>query len=268
MGKIPRLARPGGEIARRARREGGRLGRAGLVRLVRAALPPVCPVTGERVTEPGTLAAGAWGELRFITRPMCPVTGMPFESEAGASTAAGALRVPAYDRARAALVYEGPAQRLVHLLKYGDRLDLAPLLVRWMRQAGAELVADAPVVVPVPLHRRRLIGRRFNQAAVLAQGIARDAGLDYAPDLLERVRATRSQVGLSRAGRRRNVSGAFRLTADGAARVAGRRVLLVDDVLTSGATVEACARVLRRGGAGAVDVLTLARVVGPLDATI
>jgi len=239
--------------------------------VVSFALPPVCPLTGERVAEHGTLSASAWSQLDFITRPLCAVSGVPFERDIGdgAVSPAVAARQPAYDRARAALIYDGTARRLIHQMKYSDRMDLAGLLARWMSIAGSELLDGADMLVPVPLHRRRLIWRRFNQAALLAMTLGRLTGIAMAPQLLERIRPTRSQVGLSRAGRRRNVRGAFRLGADVEERhVAGKHIVLIDDVLTSGATVEACAAVLRRAGAARVDVLTAARVVAPQDATI
>jgi ComF family protein len=182
--------------------------------------------------------------------------------------------MPVYDRARAAMLYDGTARRLVHQLKYSDRMDLAGLMARWMVIAGRELLDGADLLVPVPLHRRRLIWRRFNQAAALANAISRQTAVPADVMLLERSKPTRSQVGLSRAGRRRNVRGAFKLSpkfssgAAGQHAVAGKHIVLIDDVLTSGATVEACAAVLRRAGAAQVDVLTLARVVAPQDATI
>lgn len=229
--------------------------------LVAAALPPVCPVTGERVAVAGTLAPAVWCDLTFITQPLCAVSGVPLETGLGpdAVSATVAARPPAYDRARAPLVYDGTGRRLIHQFKYSDRMDLAPLLARLMVGAGQELLAGADMVVPVPLHRRRLIGRRFNQAAILARAVARISDVAERPDLLIRARPTAHQVGLSRARRWRNVAGAFRL-AEGVD-VTGHHVVLIDDVLTSGATVEACAGVLRRAGAGKIDVLTAARVV-------
>jgi len=236
------------------------------------ALPPVCPLTGERVAIHGTLAPEAWSDLTFITKPHCAVSGVPFERDLGdgAVSAAVAARMPAYDRARAALVYDGLARRLVHQLKYSDRMDLVPLLARWMVLAGKELVSDADLLIPVPLHQRRLLWRRFNQASALTHAVSGMTGVPVAPMILERGRPTRSQVGLSRSGRRRNVRGAFRIAEREAKRgtLSGKHVVLIDDVFTSGATVEACAAVLRRAGARQIDVLTLARVVVPLDATI
>jgi ComF family protein len=168
---------------------------------------------------------------------------------------------PAYGRARAVVRYEDVARDLVHRLKYGDRLDLATSMGRWMARAGRDLLADADALVPVPLHWRRLWGRRFNQAAVLAKAAASHSGLPVLAGVLKRMRATSQQVGLSRSARAVNVQGAFAVTQDGKAAVYGKRLLLVDDVLTSGATVDACARTLLRAGARNVDVLVFARVV-------
>jgi ComF family protein len=168
---------------------------------------------------------------------------------------------PAYRRARAAVRYDDIARKLVHALKYGDRLDLAPLMGRWMANAGRELLADADAIVPVPLHWRRQWARRFNQSALLAEIIAKANGRAVAHGALKRVKATPQQVGLDKSGRAQNVQGAFRVSGEGKAEVAGRNLLLVDDVLTSGATIDACARALLRGGAASVDVLVFARVV-------
>lgn len=175
---------------------------------------------------------------------------------------------PAYARARAAVRYDDVARTLVHAFKYGDRLDLAPTLGRWMARAGNELLAEADAVVPVPLHWRRLWARRFNQSAELSKVISRISGVPAVFDALKRVKPTAQQVGLSKAERAVNVQGAFKVAPCGKALVTGRRIVLVDDVLTSGATVDACARVLLRAGARNVDVVTFARVVDAARATI
>jgi ComF family protein len=163
--------------------------------------------------------------------------------------------------------FDETARVLVHALKYGDRLDLAPMMGRWMANAGRELTAEADLLVPVPLHWRRQWARRFNQSALLAAVVAklsgRTDGLRVSHRALKRVKATAQQVGLARSERALNVQGAFRVPAAAKAEVAGRRVVLVDDVLTSGATIEACARALLRAGAASVDVLVFARVVAP-----
>ncbi len=170
---------------------------------------------------------------------------------------------PAYDRARAAVRYDDIARNLVVGLKYGDRLDLAPMMGRWMARAGRELMHDADALLPVPLHWRRLWARRFNQSAALARAISDICGVPMLDGALSRIRATPQQVGLSKAARADNVQGAFRVPADQKINVAGRRLVLIDDVLTSGATVDTCVRALLRAGAAHVDVVVFARVVAP-----
>jgi ComF family protein len=150
---------------------------------------------------------------------------------------------------------------MVQGLKYHDRTDLAPWMARWMLRAGAELLADADVVVPVPLHWRRFLERRFNQSAELARTVAAMSGLPFAPDAVRRVKRTRQQVGLPLREREDNVRAAFGVPPEADIEVRGRRVLVVDDVYTTGATVSAVARALARSGANAVDVLTFARVL-------
>jgi ComF family protein len=155
--------------------------------------------------------------------------------------------------------YDDSSRQLVLALKHGDRLHLAPTLAQWMRRAGAELLAGADLLVPVPLHWTRLFARRYNQAAVLALAMAKSAGLAVSADCLIRHRRTPSQGRKNALARRRNVAGAFALRRAGEVR--GKNILLIDDVLTTGATVEECARVLKRAGAARVDVLALARAV-------
>ena len=156
----------------------------------------------------------------------------------------------------------------MHALKYGDRLELAPLMGRWIARAGHELLAQTDALVPVPLHWRRLWMRRFNQSALLAKAISHASGVPIAETVVKRVKATAQQVGLSKSVRAQNVQGAFRVPADGKSAVSGRRLILVDDVLTSGATVDAAARALLRAGAANVDVLVFARVVDSVHAPI
>lgn len=164
--------------------------------------------------------------------------------------------------------YDDIARVLVHAFKYGDRLDLAPIMGRWMARAGRELLDGADALVSVPLHWRRMWARRFNQSAALAKEISAASGIPVLHDAFKRVRATPQQVGLSKAERADNVQGAFRVPPEGKGDVAKRRLVLIDDVLTSGATADTCARALLRAGAKHVDVLVFARVVAPLRATI
>lgn len=226
------------------------------------ALPPLCPACRDLVTDSG-LCPACWGKLSFIAAPYCPRLGIPFAYDPGPGILSmqAIANPPAYSRARAAVRYDDVAAKLVHAFKYGDRLDLAPMVGRWMARAGRDLFENADALVPVPLHWRRLWARRFNQSAALAETISRASGIRVAHAPLRRVKATAQQVGLSRKDRASNVQGAFRVDAAAKAEITGRRLIVIDDVLTSGATSEACARALLRAGAAQVDVLVFARVV-------
>ena len=239
--------------------------RATLGLAVDLALPRLCPACREPVGDDG-LCAPCWSKLAFIARPYCERLGIPFpfDSGPGLLSMEAIADPPAYGRARAAVRYDDVARKLIHALKYGDRLDLAPTLGRWMANAGRELIQDTEAIVPVPLHWRRQWARRFNQSALLAEVIAKAGARPVAHTALKRFKATPQQVGLDKSARALNVQGAFRVPAEGKAAVAGRKLLLVDDVLTSGATVDACARALLRAGAANVDVLVFARVVAPV----
>jgi ComF family protein len=227
------------------------------------ALPPRCIGCGERVDRTGLACAACWSKLTFIAPPFCDCCGAPFDfAVEGVRRCAACYANPTlYDRARAAVIYDEGSRGLILGFKHGDRLHGAPAFGALVARAGAELLADADLIVPVPLHRWRLLRRRYNQAALIAEHAGRLASVPHIPDLLVRHRATPSQGDMGPAARARNVAGAFRLNPRHADRVKGSRIVLVDDVLTTGATIGACARVLRRGGAARIDVLTLARVV-------
>ena len=227
-------------------------------------IPPACPSCRSAVADAQALCARCWGKVRFIEPPVCPVYGTPFAYALGDGlvSAEALADPPPFRRARAAAVYGDVARSLVHQLKYQDRPDLARVLAKAMHRAGRSLFADCSLIVPVPLHRWRLWRRRFNQSAALAASLSELSGLPANPFVLQRVRPTPRQVGLSALQRQENVRGAFRVPEAMRPAIAGRGVLLVDDVYTSGATAKAATRALLRAGAEAVDVLTFARV-GP-----
>ena len=234
------------------------------------ALPPLCPSCREPLGDGVGLCARCWSKVSFIEPPYCARLGIPFTYDPGPGLLSmeAIADPPAYDRARAALRYDDIARALVLTFKYGDRLDLAPMMGRWMARAGHELLAEADALIPVPLHWRRLWARRFNQSAALARAVSALCGVSVNDGALKRVRATPQQVGLSKTERAGNVQGAFRVPAEQKPHVAGKRVVLIDDVLTSGATADTCARALLRAGAAHVDVLVFARVVATLRSPI
>ncbi|MCC7346482.1 MAG: ComF family protein [Variibacter sp.] len=246
---------------RRLRRMAGAL-RAAFGLVVDVALPQLCASCHEPVGSAG-LCAVCWAKLSFIAPPYCERLGIPFTYDPGPGVLSmeAIADPPAYHRARTAVRYDEIARRLVHALKYGDRLDLAPIMGRWMAAAGPPLLDEADALVPVPLHWRRQWARRFNQSALLAEAVGQAAVVPVAHGALRRIKPTPHQVGLSQAARAVNVQGAFRVPPQSRWQVAGRRLILVDDVLTSGATLDACARALLRAGAEQVDALAFARVV-------
>ncbi|OJW63792.1 MAG: amidophosphoribosyltransferase [Afipia sp. 64-13] len=226
------------------------------------ALPTLCVACREPVDGEG-LCPACWARLSFIAPPFCSRLGIPFVYDPGPGLLSmeAIASPPSYRRARAAVRYDDVARTMVHALKYQDRTDLAPAMGRWMVRAGAELLAEADLLVPVPLHWKRSWSRRYNQSGALARVIAGHAGTPMAREALTRVRPTEQQIGLSRAERARNVQGAFKVLPENRSAVEGRRIVLIDDVLTSGATADACARALLRAKARNVDVLVFARVV-------
>lgn len=226
-------------------------------------LPPMAHDSPEATASAG-LTPDAWSRVVFLEAPVCDGCGAAFEADGGAFAAdrcAACTAQPyAFARARAACVYDEASRGLILKFKHGDQQQFAGLFARWLGRSAAELTADCDAVVPVPLHPLRLLTRRFNQAAEIARPLARAADLDYLPDALTRARATASQGGKSLRGRRLNVKSAFSVSETGRRQIKGRRILLVDDVLTTGATAEACARALLEAGARAVDLAVIARV--------
>lgn len=230
--------------------------------------PPLCIGCRVPVADSGFCAA-CWGKLTFLDGPACACCGLPFPValEGDNLCAACLAKPPAFDRARAIMAYDENSRGAILALKHADRLELVPGFARWLARTGQSLIAGSDVIMPVPLHPSRLWQRRYNQSAELGRRLARDWKRDFDPFALVRSRATQSQGAMTSAkARRRNVLGAFKVPDPG--RVAGRTVLLLDDVLTTGATAEACARALKRAGAARVQVLALARVVKASDVLI
>jgi ComF family protein len=217
------------------------------------------------VESPESLCPACWKEVDFLAAPLCEACGtpFPFAIEEGALCGACLQDRPPWRRARAVLRYDDKSRRLILALKHADRADLAPSLARWMFRAGGELLDGADVIAPVPLHRFRLWRRRYNQAALLAQRLAKLSGKPAIMDLLARTRSTPSQGTLEKGARARNVRGAFAVRPRRQDLIQGKAVLLIDDVLTSGATAGECARALLAKGAASVDVLVAARVILP-----
>lgn len=243
-----------------------------LNRLADAIWPPVCPLGGGPVDANGRLDPAAWQGLDFLDAPWCDCCGLPFPYPSGTGSQAGILcanciaRPPKFDRARAPLAYGDVSRQLVLGFKNGSRREMTGQFARWMARAGAACLEGADYILPVPLHWRRLLSRRYNQSALLGQALARETGIPMRAGWLLRSRATPSQAGKSLLSRRRNMAGAFRVSP--AHGLDGCHIVLVDDVFTTGATASACARQLRRAGAAVVTVVTLCRVVRASDPTM
>lgn len=232
-------------------------------------LPPVCLRCHAPLASHGVLCAACWSGIDFIAPPVCDRLGHPLPFSLGeVSISTAALRnPPGYARARAAARFDGVMRDLIHAFKYHDRHEAVALFGRMLRSAGTDLIADADVIIPVPLHRWRLWHRRYNQAAYLSLRLAAETGLPLDIHALRRIRYTTAQARLSGHARRANLEGAFMVAPRAARRIRGKRVLLVDDVITTGTTLEVCTHVLKDAGAAEVDCLALA-LVTTADATI
>lgn len=236
--------------------------------LIDAILPPRCVFTGNLVDSQGMITPEAWTKLNFISTPYCHNCGSPFEfmpsGKGDALKCAACLTdQPEYSMARTALAYDDASRSFILGFKHGDRTESVVTMVPWLKAAGADFWDTADMIVPVPLHRWRLLRRRYNQAALMGQAIARAMEKSFCPDALLRTRATPSQGHLKADERRKNVKSAFALHPKRREMIRNKKIVLVDDVYTTGSTVRECARVLKTGGAKEVFVLTLARVVKP-----
>lgn len=240
-------------------------GVAGWGKLVDFLTPPLCLSCQTPVTAGAALCLDCWQKLQFVDEPLCDVLGTPFayDEGEGAVSPAAMADPPAWNKARAAVMFDDASAHLVHLLKYNDRQEAGLAMARMMLGAGRNLLSDTDLILPVPLHRKRLWQRRFNQAAFLCEHISKASGTPWMHDLLLRVEATTSQVGLDAKERHRNVRRAFDVPPEKRALIEGQSVLLVDDVRTTGATANACAETLKKAGAAQVNLLTFALVLEP-----
>lgn len=234
-------------------------------RLIDAILPPRCAFTGNLVDSQGTITPEAWAKLSFISAPYCHNCGSPFEfapmSGADMRCAQCLTDPPEFSMARTAMVYDDSSRGFILGFKHGDQTESVITMVPWLKAAGADFWDAADLIVPVPLHCWRLLRRRYNQAALMGRVMAKNTGKGFCADALLRVRSTPSQGHLKADERKKNVSKAFAVNPKRADRLAGQRIVLIDDVYTTGSTVRECAKVLLKGGAREVFVLTLARVV-------
>lgn len=224
--------------------------------------PPNCINCGQLLSQHDALCTSCWKNVQFIDQPYCAVTGRPFAYELGDGivSADAIADPPPYMRARSAVIYDGIARQMVHQLKFNDRIELVNMMAGWMIRAGRDCLMDADCIVPVPLHRWRLIRRKYNQSAELARSISKSTGLPYLASTFVRHRNTKPQVGLGTRARLDNVKGAFDVSEERASDILGKHVLLIDDVFTTGATVSAATKVLLTAGASEVSVLTFALV--------
>lgn len=231
-------------------------------KIIDLVLPPRCVVTGDIVDMPGMLSPQSWKDLHFIEKPFCARCGLPFDFETEEDMICGSCldSPPSFTQARSALVYNDTSRQLILAFKYGDRLQLVRSFSGWMRRSGQHFLENSHIILPVPLHRKRLWSRRYNQSAIIARDLSKfHENLHYLPHILRRKRATPPQKGLNKKERAQNMRNAFHVKTPND--IAGKNIVLIDDVYTSGATLNACAERLIDAGAQNVFALTLARTV-------
>tara|TARA_R110002095_G_scaffold168819_3_gene146526 strand:- start:540 stop:1277 length:738 start_codon:yes stop_codon:yes gene_type:complete len=224
-------------------------------------LPPRCSLTGDIVDAQGMLSARAWGGLHFVSDPYCAHCGVPFEFESGSTCLDCMDHTPPFSMARAALVYNDTSRDLILGFKHGDKTHVVRSFVPWLKKAGAPMWGAADYLIPVPLHARRLIARRYNQAALISGALSAAVGVAHLPRAMRRIRATASQGHLSTEARAKNVRKAFDIYPEFSEILRGKNIVLIDDVYTTGATLRECTQTLKQHGAADVRVLTLARVL-------
>ncbi len=231
--------------------------------MIDTVLPPRCTGTGEIVDAQGMISPAFWSQLQFIESPFCKVCGIPFSFKiANDETLCAACikQEPTFNLSRSAVIYNEASRKIILAFKYGDRLHSVHTFTPWLIRAGKTLIEQSNFIIPVPLHRRRLRERRFNQSALLAQEIAARTKKPHIPDALLRIRHTQPQQGLNAKERNKNVRGAFAVKESHLKILKGKNILLIDDVFTSGATLNECARILKSAGTAKVNVLTIAHV--------
>lgn len=229
---------------------------------VNTILPPRCILTGQFVDAQGTLSPEAWSQLEFIAEPCCETCGFPFdfEVEEGSLCASCIDFPPRFESARAALKYGEGSRQIILGFKHADKIHALPSLIPWIKRAGKSMLSCADLLIPVPLHYRRLLARRYNQSALIAYALSKETGIAVLPDGLKRIRSTPPQGHLSAKERYKNVRSAFAVTPEHAGTLKGKTVVIIDDVYTTGATVNECTKALKKAGVKAVHILTLARV--------
>ncbi|MTI08661.1 ComF family protein [Curvivirga aplysinae] len=253
------------DLLRHSKNTIGQLITAGLNDL----MPPHCLSCHKEILQPQSICEDCWPQLSFLTQPICHCCGYPFENNIGISNqsycAACHAKRPHFHMARAAVTYNDLSRDLLLKFKHGDQQHIAPLFTRWLNMAALHFPEDIDVdyVIPIPLHRKRLIKRRFNQAALLAKRYAKQNDLIYIPNLLQRIKPTKPQGHLSLKARRRNLQGAFSVPQTFHKKLENRTILIIDDVYTTGSTVEEAAKILRKNGAKDVYILSVARVIRP-----
>lgn len=230
-----------------------------LTTLIDAVLPARCPLTGAIVAAPGLVVPEVWRDLDFIASPLCACCGLRFDLpvEDGTHCPTCLAKPPDFDCARSVLAYDDISREMILSFKHGDKTHLTATFIPWLHRVAQELITPQTIIVPVPLHWTRMLARRYNQAGLLAQALAKTLNRPYRPDALARRRATPSQGHLTRAQRHDNVATAFVAPKP----MTNLDILLIDDVYTTGATLNACAKTLKKAGAQHVTALTLARAL-------